>query len=63
MKAEPEQVAQSGWQVMQDPEELNVLEGQEDTHFPAEANWLLAQDRQKVEDPTQVLQEESQAGE
>jgi hypothetical protein len=61
LKAPPEQVAQSGWQVMHLPEELNVFEGHEATHDPLEASWLFAQVRQKVEDPAQVLHEESHA--
>lgn len=32
LKDGPEQVAQSGWHFRQEPEELNVLEGQVETH-------------------------------
>jgi len=56
----PEQVAQSGWQERHEPEELNVFEGQLATHDPSEASWLLAQVRQKVDEPAQVEHEESQ---
>lgn len=61
LKAEPEHEAQSGWQVIHAPEELNVFDGHEETHFPPEANWLLVQVKQNVEEPAQVLQDESQA--
>ena len=43
------------------PEELNVPDGQEATHFPLEASWLFAQVKQNVEEPAQVLHVESQA--
>ena len=61
MKPPPEQLAQSGWHVRQDPEEENVLEGQLETHFPAAASWLLAHVRQNVGDPAQVPQDALQA--
>ena len=61
LKLPPEQVAQSGWHVRQDPDEENVLEGQLETHFPAEASWLLAHVRQNVGDPAQVSQDGLQA--
>jgi hypothetical protein len=61
LKLPPEQVAQSGWHERQDPEEENVLEGQLETHFPAEASWLLAHVRQNVEDPAHVSQDGLQA--
>ena len=61
LKLPPEQVAQSGWHVRQDPEEENVLEGQLETHFPAEASWLLVHVRQDVGDPAHVPQDELQA--
>lgn len=61
LKELPEHVAQSGWQVTHCPEELNVFEGQEATHFPFAASWLLAHDRQNVADPAQVPHDESQA--
>jgi len=35
---DPEHVAQSGWQVVQIPEELKVLDGHEDTHLPVDAS-------------------------
>ncbi|TFY66625.1 hypothetical protein EVG20_g4460 [Dentipellis fragilis] len=38
LKDVPEQVAQSGWQAMQEPEEVKVFEGQEVTHLPPEAS-------------------------
>lgn len=62
-KEGPEQVAQSGWQVVHTPEfeVVKELDGQEETHFPREASWLLEQVRQNVELPAQVVQEESQA--
>lgn len=41
--------------------ELNVLEGQLATHEPEDASLLLAQVKQKVADPEQVEQDESQA--
>lgn len=53
-------MAQSGWQVTQEPVELKVLEGQLATHDPEDASLLLAQVRQKVADPEQVEQDESQ---
>lgn len=46
---------------MQEPDELNVFEGHEATHLPLEASWLLAQVRQKVDDPAHELHDESQA--
>lgn len=60
LKAPPEHVAQSGWQVTQLPDELKVFEGQLATHEPEEASLLFAQVRQKVEDPAQVEQDASQ---
>lgn len=57
----PEQLAQSGWHVRHDPDELNVLEGHVETHLPSEASWFPEQVRQKLDDPAQVPQEESQA--
>lgn len=57
----PEQLAQSGWQATQDPVALKLLEGQDVTHFPLDANWLLGQVRQEVDDPTHVVHDESQA--
>lgn len=44
---------------MHAPDEEKELEGQEETHFPAEASWLLAQVRQNVDDPAHVPQDES----
>lgn len=38
LKEVPEQVAQSGWQARHAPEELTVLEGQEDTQVPLDAS-------------------------
>jgi hypothetical protein len=66
LKEEPEHVAQSGWQVRQEPVEglANVFWGQEEaaTHWPLEESWLEDEHvRQKVEEPEQVLQLESQA--
>lgn len=63
LKDAPEQLAQSEWHERHDPDELNVLEGHVETHFPSEASWLPAQVRQKVEDPAHVPQEESHARE
>jgi len=59
LNAPPEHVAQSGWQVRQIPDELNVLEGQLATHEPEDASWLLAQVRQKFADPEQDEQDAS----
>ena len=59
----PVHVSQSGWHAMHWPEELNVPDGQEATHFPLDASWLFAHVKQKVEDPTQVPHDESQATE
>ena len=59
LKAPPEHVAQSGWQVRQLPEALKVLEGQLATHVPEDASWLPAQVRQNFADPEQDEQEES----
>ena len=42
-------------------EELKVLEGQLATHEPDDASLLLAQVKQKVADPEQEEQDESQA--
>jgi len=61
LKAPPEQVAQSGWQVRQEPEAEKLPEGQVEMQRPPEASWLLAHDVQKVDDPAQALQDESQA--
>ncbi|EED78376.1 predicted protein [Postia placenta Mad-698-R] len=61
LKEPPEHVAQSGWHARHEPEELKVLDGHEETHDPLDASLLLAQVKQKVDDPAQVLQEESQA--
>lgn len=61
MKLPPEQAAQSGWHVRQDPEEVKVLEGQLETHFPAEASWLLGHVRQNVGVPAHVPQDALQA--
>jgi hypothetical protein len=38
LKEDPEQVAQSGWQLVQMPDELKALDGHEDTHLPLEAS-------------------------
>lgn len=46
---------------MQEPEELNVLDGHEDTHFPSDARRLLAHVRQKVAEPAHEPHDESQA--
>ena len=54
-------MAQSGWQVTQTLEELKVLDGQDETHLPPDASWLLEQVRQNVELPAQELHEASQA--
>jgi hypothetical protein len=61
LKDAPEHVAQSGWQEMQAPEELNLFEGQELTHCPSEANKLFAHVKQVVALPAQLVQEEEQA--
>ena len=54
LKADPEQVAQSGWQGMQDPFEEEVLVGQEETHCPLKADWPEEQVRQKLGLPAHV---------
>ena len=46
---------------MHTPEELNEFEGHEETHFPPEASWLLEHVKQKVDDPAQLLHDESHA--
>jgi hypothetical protein len=61
LKASPEQLAQSGWQVRHWPADENVPEGQVEIHLPLEASWLLGHVRQKVDEPPHVVQEESQA--
>ena len=61
LKEEPEQLAQSGWQVRQEPDELNVVEGHEVTHFPLNASWLPPHVKQKSAAPVQVPQVESHA--
>jgi hypothetical protein len=38
LNEEPEHVAQSGWHVVQIPDELNALDGHEDTHLPPDAS-------------------------
>lgn len=38
LKDGPEQLAQSGWQVRQEPEELKAFEGHVETHFPSDAS-------------------------
>ena len=38
LKERPEQDAQSGWHLKQEPEEENVLDGQFKTHLPEEAS-------------------------
>ena len=38
-----------------------MFDGQDATHLPPEASWLLAQVRQNVDDPAQVPQDESHA--
>lgn len=63
LKELPEQVAQSGWQGTQLPEELKVFEGQDVTQDPEEASWLFAHVRQWSAEPAQVPQEEEQAAE
>ena len=57
----PLHVAQSGWHVIHEPDELNVFDGQDETHLPLEASWLLAHVKQNVEEPAHVLQDESHA--
>lgn len=57
----PEQDAQSGWHLRQEPPELNVLEGQVETHWPEEANCPELQVRQKSAVPIQVPHVEEQA--
>ena len=47
LKPDPEQVAQSGWQGMQEPFDEKVLVGQEETHCPLKADWPEEQVRQK----------------
>ena len=58
----PEHVAQSGWHDTQEPPEEKVVEGQEVLHESWNASWLFVQVRQKVAEPAQVPQVESQAG-
>lgn len=48
LKPAPEQVAQSGWQGIQDPFDEKVLVGQEETHCPLNADWPAEQVRQKL---------------
>lgn len=68
LKAGPEQVAQSGWQVRQAFAGGTVLEvevkevvGQVETHFPSAARRLPGQVKQKSAEPAQVPQEDEQA--
>jgi len=61
LKAPPEQVVQSGWQVRQEPEAEKLPEGHVAMQRPPDASWLLVHDVQKVDDPAQALQDESQA--
>lgn len=60
MNDEPEQVAQSGWQVRQEPDDENVPDGHELTQLPPEASLLLVHVRQNVAEPEQVEHDESQ---
>ena len=39
-----------------------MFDGHDETHSPSDASWLFAHVRQNVDDPAQVLQDESQAG-
>jgi len=48
LKLGPEQVAQSGWQGMQEPFEEKALVGQDETHCPLKADWPEEQVRQKL---------------
>ena len=57
----PEHVAQSGWQVVHTPAELKDVDGQDETHCPADASWLLAHVKQNFELPAQVVHDESHA--
>ncbi len=61
MNDEPKQVAQSGWQVRQEPDDENLSDGHELTQLPPEASLLLAHVRQNVAEPEQVEHDESQA--
>ena len=38
-----------------------MFDGHDETHSPSDASWLFAHVRQNVDDPAQVLQDESQA--
>lgn len=46
---------------MQEPDELKVFDGHDETHFPPDASWLLAHVKQNVDDPVQLLHDESHA--
>jgi hypothetical protein len=48
LKPAPEQVAQSGWQGIQDPFDEKELVGQDETHCPLKADWPAEQVRQKL---------------
>ena len=61
MKEGPEQLAQSGWHLTQEPEDENVLDGQVDTHCPEEARRPELHVRQKSAEPRHVPQLEEQA--
>ena len=61
LKDGPEQLAQSGWHLLQAPEEVKVPVGQVETHWPEEASWLDVQVRQKSAEPRQVPQDDEHA--
>jgi hypothetical protein len=61
LKEGPEQLAQSGWHLRQEPEELKVPDGQVETHCPDDASCWDVQVRQKVGEPRQVPQDDEHA--
>ena len=61
MKEPPEQLAQSGWQVRQEPDDEKVAGGQVETQFPLDASLFAAHVRQKLDVPEHVEHVESQA--
>jgi len=61
LKEDPEQLPQSGWHLMHEPEDENELDGQVETHCPEEAKRPELHVRQKSGEPVHVAQFEEQA--
>lgn len=61
LKEDPEQLPQSGWHLVHEPEDENVLDGQVETHCPEEARRPELHVRQKFAEPAHAPQLEEQA--